>query len=210
MKKGDAERTKNAILDAARRLFAERDISSVSIRDIAEAAGVSHGLVQRYFGTREQMIEGIIRQEVDAFSALRRSWPDGSAIIPAGAADFREMLASGMARFHDFAALIVRAELGGIEPERMLDPTTPTPAADLAAAISARQADLPPGHHVDARLISAYVNAAFFAFSTMAPFLMASVGLAPEDYDARLDEILEISVRLILMASEPSPGEGSS
>ena len=64
----DSAKTKARIIRAARRLFAERDIASVGIRDIASAAGVSHGLVQRYCGTREQMIAEIVRQEVERFS----------------------------------------------------------------------------------------------------------------------------------------------
>jgi len=66
----DSEKTQARIIRAARRLFAERDIASVGIRDIASAAGVSHGLVQRHCGTREQMIAEIVRQEVERFPAL--------------------------------------------------------------------------------------------------------------------------------------------
>jgi AcrR family transcriptional regulator len=64
----NSERTKARIFRAARRLFAERDIASVGIREIASAAGVSHGLVKRYCGTREQMIAEIVRQEVERLS----------------------------------------------------------------------------------------------------------------------------------------------
>ena len=65
----DAAKTKERILQAARRLFAERDMASLGIREIASAAGVSHGLVQRYFGTREQMVALIVRQEVERLSS---------------------------------------------------------------------------------------------------------------------------------------------
>jgi AcrR family transcriptional regulator len=198
-RKRDAETTKARILGAARRLFAEHDISAVSIRDIAKASGVSHGLVQQYFGTREHMIAAIIQDEIAAFFA---SFPH----IGPGPHSVEEVLRSdlrtGQARFHDFAALITRAQLAGVKPETMLDPATTTPAMSLAAAIRDLQSDSPtkPGA-MDPRLVSAYVNAALFAFETIGPWLMASVGLRPEDYEARLDEITDISVKLVGLAA---------
>jgi AcrR family transcriptional regulator len=55
----------------------------VGIREIASAAGVSHGLVQRYCGTREQMIAEIVRREVGRLSVSappvpKRAPPDES------------------------------------------------------------------------------------------------------------------------------------
>lgn len=200
--RGDAEATKARILAAARRLFAEQDLASVSIRDIAAAAGVSHGLVQRYFGTREEMVAAIIRREVDDFAAAPPPLPSGRS--PQELAELREGLRAGMDHFRDYARLIMRAELAGIEPETMLDPSTPTPGMRLADAIAALQAGpAPGGSTLDARVVSAYINASLFAFSAMSPWLMASVGISPEDYEEHLDAIVDISVGLISRAIEP-------
>jgi len=193
----NAERTKAAIIGAARLLFAERDFSAVSIRDIAQAAGVSHGLVQHHFGTRERLIAAIVQNEIDELAARPRA-------LPAGASDLERLrveLKAGMTRFRDYALLITRAELAGAEPERLLDPAVPTPAMLLAASIRELQARTaaPPGG-LDPDLVSAYVNASLFAFATMAPWLMTAVGLEPRDYEARLDEIIDISVRLIALS----------
>ena len=49
--------------------------------------------------------------------------------------------------------------------------------------------------------MSAYVNASLFAFGAMSPWLMAAVGLDSEDFELRLDEIADISVRLIALAT---------
>ncbi|TDD38728.1 TetR/AcrR family transcriptional regulator [Nonomuraea terrae] len=43
------------IRDAAMALFAERGVKAATIRGIAEAAGVSPGLVQHHFGTKEEL-----------------------------------------------------------------------------------------------------------------------------------------------------------
>ena len=200
----DAERTKAAILEAARHLLAEQDFSAVSIRDIAAAAGVSHGLVQHHFGTREQLVAEIVRQEVAELAASPPPLPVDTA--PESLERLRAELKAGMARFQDYARLIARAELAGAEPEKLLDPAVPTPAMLLAGAIrdiQTREATDPGPGTLDPALVSAYVNASFFAFATMAPWLMTAVGLQPRDYEARLDEIVDISVRLIALAAGP-------
>ena len=203
-KQRNAEKTKAAILQAARRLFAERGIAAASIRDIAKAAGVSHGLVQQYFGTRARMVAGIIESEIADFGKL----------MPPGEVDrkdcplenIRSMLANGNDRFRDFARLITRAELEGIEPGKMLDPAIPTPAMQMATSISELKAAAATScGELDPRLVSAYINASLFAFATMAPWLMASVGLKPEEYEARRPEIVDITVRLIALAAGVSP-----
>ena len=195
-----AEKTKNAILLAARRLFAERAIEAVSYRDIAAAAGVSHGLVQQYFGTRDHMIDAIIQHEIEEFGRLFPPGPAGKTDLTLE--DLRGVLKAGEARFRDYARLITRAELAGVQPEKMLDPATPNPAMALADSIRRLQAKSPKtSAHLDPRLVTAYINASLFAFATMSPWLMKSVGLEPKDYEARLDEIAEISVKLVSLAA---------
>lgn len=49
-----------AVLDSAADLFAERGPAATSIRDIAERAGVNHGLVFRHFGTKEKLVARVL------------------------------------------------------------------------------------------------------------------------------------------------------
>lgn len=196
----NAERTKARILQAARRLFSERDITSVGIRDIAAAAGVSHGLVQRYFGTREQMIAEIVRQEVERFATAPAPSTKGGSTDELTV--LREQLDQGYSRFQDYARFIMRAELAGIAPETMLVNDRPTPAMELSDVIRRLQKQARGKHPpLDPALVSAYANASLFAFGALAPWLMASVGLDPEDYEARQSEIVDITVRLIALAA---------
>lgn len=44
-----------AILEAALAAFAERGYARATMRDIAQRAGVTHGLVQRHFGSKESL-----------------------------------------------------------------------------------------------------------------------------------------------------------
>jgi AcrR family transcriptional regulator len=50
------------ILDAANALFAERGYDEVSIEDIANAAGVTRGLVHHYFGGRKQVYIALLER----------------------------------------------------------------------------------------------------------------------------------------------------
>lgn len=56
------EDTRARLLDAARRLFAERDYDSVSVTEIAREAGVTHGMINVYFGGKPGLLYEIIRQ----------------------------------------------------------------------------------------------------------------------------------------------------
>lgn len=197
--RGNSDETKARILTAARRLFADEGIASVSIRDIASAAGVSHGLVQKYFGTRKQMISEIIRAEIES-SNIAISTMRSKAV--GDLSQVRQFFAEGMPGFTDYARVIARAELGGFEPEKLLDPTADTPTAQLAGWIADRQTGKagPPGNRMDPMLVSAYVAASSFAFAVMPRWIMASVGFDPEDYESRRTQIEDLSIQLIALA----------
>lgn len=53
LKKSD--RTRAAILEAARALFAERGYAATTVRDVATAAAVDPALVIRYFGSKDEL-----------------------------------------------------------------------------------------------------------------------------------------------------------
>lgn len=52
----DPDASRAAILDAAREVFTERGYARGTIREIARRAGVTHGLVMRYFGSKERLL----------------------------------------------------------------------------------------------------------------------------------------------------------
>jgi AcrR family transcriptional regulator len=60
--RADAARNRERVLDAARRLFAERGVQAVTTADVARAAGVAKGTVFNRFGDRA----GLARALVDA------------------------------------------------------------------------------------------------------------------------------------------------
>ncbi|SFT76676.1 transcriptional regulator, TetR family [Pseudovibrio denitrificans] len=54
-KSRDAEATRAAILSAAQKHFAASGFDGVGVRDIARDAGVNAALINRYFGSKEQL-----------------------------------------------------------------------------------------------------------------------------------------------------------
>ncbi len=46
----------DALVNAARELFAEHGPDAVSLRDVARRAGVSHGLIHHYIGSRDDLL----------------------------------------------------------------------------------------------------------------------------------------------------------
>lgn len=58
----DSGRTKAAILQAAAAEFAEHGVLATGVRDIAARAGVNSNLIARYFGSKDQLFEAVLRQ----------------------------------------------------------------------------------------------------------------------------------------------------
>ncbi|MGI8331416.1 helix-turn-helix domain-containing protein [Actinomadura scrupuli] len=66
------------IRDAALRLFADKGIDGVSVRDIAKAAGVSSGLIRHHFGSKEAL-----RDACDGY-AVERLMRIGEQVVAEG------------------------------------------------------------------------------------------------------------------------------
>ncbi len=62
----DAARTREAILRAAQKLFAQKGYTTVGVREVAAEAGINSTLIRRYFGSKE----GLFRAAVEDFLVL--------------------------------------------------------------------------------------------------------------------------------------------
>ena len=69
IKRRNAEASRAAILGAARKLFARSGYDGVGLREIAMEAGVTAMLVNRYFGSKEQLFAKIL-EDVTAQSFI--------------------------------------------------------------------------------------------------------------------------------------------
>lgn len=70
------------IREAALRVFAERGVSGATIRGIAEAAGVSAGLVQHYFGSKEALRRACDEYAVDVMTRTKQDALEGGVSTP--------------------------------------------------------------------------------------------------------------------------------
>jgi len=72
-----AEEKRRQILDAAVRVFARSGFHTSRVGDIAEEAGVAHGLLYHYFSSKDEVLETIFREQwsvlVDRISAIEES-----------------------------------------------------------------------------------------------------------------------------------------
>ena len=62
MRQIGSEEKRRQILDAAVRVFAHKGFHTSRVGDIAEEAGVAHGLLYHYFSSKDEVIETIFRE----------------------------------------------------------------------------------------------------------------------------------------------------
>jgi AcrR family transcriptional regulator len=68
-----AETTRNALLDAARRLFTERGYDDVGTEEIVRAAGVTRGALYHHFGGKRDLLEAVYeRLEAESTERVAR------------------------------------------------------------------------------------------------------------------------------------------
>lgn len=62
-----AERTRCAILTAALPIFAKEGFVAASIREIATAAGTTHGMLRHHFGSKEGVWQAVVNQAIGEY-----------------------------------------------------------------------------------------------------------------------------------------------
>lgn len=73
--------TASLILQAADELFGEKGLDAVSVRDVAERAGVNKALVFYYFASKEQLFEAVLERYYEAHrAALEESFRSDAPI----------------------------------------------------------------------------------------------------------------------------------
>lgn len=101
------QQTRQAIADAASRLFAERGFDAVTVAEVAREADVSEGTVFNYFPTKEDLfyerMEAFEERVIDAV----HDRPPGESVVTA----FRRVVLSGSSRLEtdETAELIAHA-----------------------------------------------------------------------------------------------------
>jgi TetR/AcrR family transcriptional regulator len=140
----DAERSREAILDAAEKSFAERGYDGASLGEIAAAARLSRGTPSYFFGSKEQLYVAVLdrafrsRQAATAvaFEPVREWAAHGgdAGALRVALSDAAEHYMRFLARHPSFVALVLREELDG--GSRLRERTAgSTAVADAFAAL---------------------------------------------------------------------------
>ena len=74
--------TTERILDAAEDLFSRRDPDSVSVREIAAKAGVTHPVVHEYVGSKADIVAAVVERGAPRRQQLMREHPDFFEALP--------------------------------------------------------------------------------------------------------------------------------
>jgi AcrR family transcriptional regulator len=107
--RGDAARNRVLLLDAARKLIAERGAEAVTMDDIAAAAGVGKGTLFRRFGSRAGLMMVLLDEDDRRF---QQAMIFGPAPLGPGAAPTDRLIAYGRERLkfvHAHHALLTDA-----------------------------------------------------------------------------------------------------
>jgi AcrR family transcriptional regulator len=63
--------TRTRVLDTAERLFGDKGLGAVSVRDITQAAGVNLGAINYHFGTKEALITEVFERRLTPLNQAR-------------------------------------------------------------------------------------------------------------------------------------------
>ncbi|MBN9210482.1 MAG: hypothetical protein BGO45_04490 [Microbacterium sp. 71-36] len=79
-------RTREAIIDAATTLFASQGFRTASLRDIAQAAGITHPGLRRHFASKDEILLAV----VDRYETETGAWADAEGLSAPAAARIAE------------------------------------------------------------------------------------------------------------------------
>jgi AcrR family transcriptional regulator len=163
-----------ALLDAAKRLFATSGPADVSLRAIAREADVNHGLVHRHFGTRDDLVDRLLERMAADWTARTQSTDDFTSALDSILAppDEAEASAGSWIRLLAWSLLIDAPDRSGEAQRRYA-------TLDLLPAM------LDDRDPEDAAITTATALALVFGWRFFHPFIRAALHLEDTDF-ARL------------------------
>ncbi|MGV9821821.1 TetR/AcrR family transcriptional regulator [Nocardia xishanensis] len=174
----------SAVLTHAADLFAERGPAATSIRDIAERAGVNHGLVFRHFGAKDKLVTAVL----DHLAGETAELADAGVLLPDDP------------RLRRHWVVLARCILDGY-PVGQMQSRFPVITALIDHARSHRADD-----H-DAALSVAHAAAFVLGWQLFEPFLRNAAGLDDISNDRLRQDINTEAVRILRGSPQPSPAD---
>ena len=188
------------LLHAATEIVERTGSPNFTIREVAARAGINHGLVHRYFGTKDALVDAVIAEIEVSVAKDMAAEADIDALNSDGAATLARLIAHAMLSERTLsggaAPVDIRPDAnGGINGgAQRADPTpAPSPVADLLVRRCREASDM---SEQDARVVAAQIMALAMGWRLNEEFLIRSCGLGDHRVDALRKELLESCMRL--------------
>ncbi|BBY36593.1 hypothetical protein MMAN_07270 [Mycobacterium mantenii] len=174
------DRTARArIRDEALRLFAERGPDAVTLRDIANAAGVSPALLIRHYGSKDGLVEIVDNHVVTTFEALLTRMTEQTAVVglePTAMPSLLDGLAAYLPPDSPIPAYLSRLLINGRKAgSALFDTLFRLSQTTLDAMVAAGTA----GPGMDAAVRAAFLLVNDLAVLTLRPRLTEVLGVDP-------------------------------
>lgn len=197
--RGARAATTAAMLEAAEEFFAAYGFAAVSVRDIAKQAGVSHALVHRYLGKKEDIYRKVLQRNEHGIAAAPARTDD---LMEAVALMFREGLAH-----RRYLRLVIHSALHGLPFDATMGRF---PAIELLFELAGRsKGEAPPCGDVDPRVAIAAVIALYLGWLSLEPWLVPAAGLQDED-EALVLAQLERVIRCLVSGTIPGVSDADA
>jgi TetR/AcrR family transcriptional regulator, fatty acid metabolism regulator protein len=103
-----AEEKRRLLIDAAARVFARKGFHASRVGDIAEEAGVAHGLLYHYFDSKDDVLDTIFREHWEQVLERLHAVESSNDDPPEQLRGVAEVLLRGWLREPDVVAVVVR------------------------------------------------------------------------------------------------------
>jgi len=198
------EATRQRILDAAERLFAEHGLAGTAVRDIARECGLTAASLYNHFDGKRALYEAVLERGVRPLQVLLEQLTAGE--VAQGADDTIAAIMAHLARHPRLPRLIQYEALTGGAYLSRLGRTWLRPLIEQGLTAMKADSESPWDEDDHARVISAWLHLIFGHF-TMAPVLGVVFDddpLSPDNLD-RQTRFLRKLARVMMQARSGSP-----
>ena len=151
LRERNGARTRELILDAAERLFAEHGYETTSLSDVGREAGVSRATPGYFFGSKSELKRAVLER---CFEDVRRAVRDGRERARRSGQPAEVILAGTVSDYFDFVAarpnFVKLVQRETLQEDRALDdfPVGLATGREMIAAL-ASELDLPAGREAE-------------------------------------------------------------
>lgn len=215
----NAARSREAILDAGERLFAERGYEATSLTEVGAAAGVSRGTPGYFFGSKEQLYRDVLERCLERVRSTVRNGRERAlasreppAVVLAGAVgEYFDFITANP----DFVRLLEREALDGGKQIATLPPHLEAAQEALGAIVT--ELALDPADQAEARQLLVSMLALSWFHVVHAPTVLRALGVdatVPAFFEERRRHVVNLVVRGVRgrlgSAGVPASGGGSA